>query len=201
MNGKRFAWQVRGVRLLGASCEGWEVYQRVGGLGECVHVSLCLSPQSSTHNPLPKHAQPPNHQSSHPKPNPKPQPTTAKHQTPQPQPQGVCLLPFIEEERLLAAVAPLEDLLSPEEKYRNSTRTDLFYVHSAHPLGAVIMALFERLKGLSDEERASQVSVLGEGGWGVWGLGVGGRGLEKWGCPSAGCGRRPAAFSRLPMVP
>ncbi|KIY92231.1 5'-3' exoribonuclease 2 [Monoraphidium neglectum] len=71
--------------------------------------------------------------------------------------QGVCLLPFIDEERLLEAVAPLEEKLSPEEKYRNSKRTDLLYVHGgAHPLGAVIARLAQELGGLGDEERAAQ---------------------------------------------
>ncbi len=48
--------------------------------------------------------------------------------------QAVVLLPFIEESRLLDAVAPLEKTLNPEEAARNGRRVDQLYVSTAHPL-------------------------------------------------------------------
>ncbi len=48
--------------------------------------------------------------------------------------QGVCLLPFIDEARLLAAVAPCEQSLTAEERFRNAKRCEqLFLVPSLLP--------------------------------------------------------------------
>ena len=61
--------------------------------------------------------------------------------------QAVVLLPFIEEARLLDAVAPLEKTLTPEEAARNGRRIDQLYVSTAHPLAPeafeVLFAAFE----------------------------------------------------------
>lgn len=50
----------------------------------------------------------------------------------------MALLPFIDEERLLAATDALQDQLTDEEKRRNSMRTDVIYVHNSHPLAPMV---------------------------------------------------------------
>ena len=42
-------------------------------------------------------------------------------------------MPFIDSERLLSAVRPLEDHLSEDEKYRNSIHPNRVFVGSLHP--------------------------------------------------------------------
>ena len=44
--------------------------------------------------------------------------------------QAVALLPFIDEKRLLDAVALVEGELSEEERYRNSQRLEMLFVHA-----------------------------------------------------------------------
>jgi 5'-3' exoribonuclease 2 len=61
--------------------------------------------------------------------------------------QGVALLPFIDEARLMAATAPLMAALRGEEAYRNTVRTDLMYVHRSHPLAAAVEALAAQTAG------------------------------------------------------
>ena len=52
--------------------------------------------------------------------------TTSRTPPPPPFPrQGVALLPFIDEARLVAATDALLHLLEPEEKFRNSTRLEV----------------------------------------------------------------------------
>eukprot|EP00891_Asterochloris_glomerata_P002215 jgi/Astpho2/2215/Aster-x0098 len=68
--------------------------------------------------------------------------------------QGVALLPFIDETRLLDATGPLEEQLSEEETHRNGRRLDLFYVSSAHPLTPDIFEMADELASLSPAERA-----------------------------------------------
>ena len=55
--------------------------------------------------------------------------------------QGVALLPFIEEARLLAATDGVLGCLSEQERYRNSTRMELLLVHSSHPLAPALYEL------------------------------------------------------------
>ena len=50
-----------------------------------------------------------------------------------PKPQAVVLLPFIEEERLLAAIAPKEASLTPEEAARNGQRIDMLFMSRYRP--------------------------------------------------------------------
>jgi 5'-3' exoribonuclease 2 len=68
--------------------------------------------------------------------------------------QGVALLPFIDERRLLAATEPLMKALRGEEAYRNTVRTDVLYVHRSHPLAALV------------EELAAKRAAGGGGGGG-----------------------------------
>jgi len=48
--------------------------------------------------------------------------------------QGVALLPFIDEERLLSAMQPLYDELTEEERARNAHGTDLLFVGQGNTL-------------------------------------------------------------------
>ncbi|RMZ55310.1 hypothetical protein APUTEX25_003448, partial [Auxenochlorella protothecoides] len=54
--------------------------------------------------------------------------------------QGVALLPFIDEARLLASTRPLEGALTPEEAFRNSRRLEQVYVAGAHPLAPELLS-------------------------------------------------------------
>ena len=56
--------------------------------------------------------------------------------------QAVVLLPFIDEQRLLAAVEPLDDQLTAEEKERNKRGPALLIVHEAHPVSQALAALY-----------------------------------------------------------
>lgn len=63
--------------------------------------------------------------------------------------QGVALLPFIDETRLLAAVEPLYSQLTKEEEDRNSCGNSTLFVSDSHPLFDVIAPLYAKKK--SDE--------------------------------------------------
>jgi 5'-3' exoribonuclease 2 len=63
----------------------------------------------------------------------------------------VVLLPFIEERRLLDAVAPLEATLTPEEAARNGRRVDQLFVSTAHPLAPEAFELAEKSAGRPPE--------------------------------------------------
>lgn len=56
--------------------------------------------------------------------------------------QGVALLPFIDEERLLKALAPRYPLLNGEEVARNSSGHDVLFSSGRHPSFEVICALY-----------------------------------------------------------
>ncbi|KAJ9185499.1 hypothetical protein P3X46_005129 [Hevea brasiliensis] len=53
--------------------------------------------------------------------------------------QAVCILPFIEESRLLSAVAQVEHELTDDERQRNSLDLDILFVHISHPLADIII--------------------------------------------------------------
>ena len=56
--------------------------------------------------------------------------------------QGVALLPFIEQDRLLGALDPRQDQLSDDEKRRNSRGHDAIFVHEDHPLWSTISGMY-----------------------------------------------------------
>ena len=55
--------------------------------------------------------------------------------------QGVPLLPFIEEERLLQATREKEPMLNEEETYRNGRRLETLFVSGTHPLASDVHEL------------------------------------------------------------
>lgn len=69
--------------------------------------------------------------------------------------QAVTLLPWIEEKRLLDAVASVEHTLSEEERFRNSSRLETLFVRATHPLGGAVLALEAEHAGLEGEARAA----------------------------------------------
>lgn len=56
--------------------------------------------------------------------------------------QGICKLPFIEEERLLAETKKIESELSEEEAKRNAENVDKLLLHSSEPLSLWIISTF-----------------------------------------------------------
>lgn len=60
--------------------------------------------------------------------------------------QGVALLPFIDEERLLGAMTPLYDQLSPDEQARNKWGSSALYVSKDHPLHPFLEGLYIKRK-------------------------------------------------------
>ena len=56
--------------------------------------------------------------------------------------QGVALLPFVDEKRLLAAVTPLYDKLTEEERLRNESGNDLLFVSNASKLFETICDIY-----------------------------------------------------------
>jgi 5'-3' exoribonuclease 2 len=56
--------------------------------------------------------------------------------------QGVALLPFIDENRLLEAMQPYYAQATEEEKRRNSLGYDILFVSEHHPLFDFICALY-----------------------------------------------------------
>lgn len=60
--------------------------------------------------------------------------------------QGVALLPFIDEKRLLDGMAPFNDKLTQEEQHRNTWGNDVVYVFEEHPLYVSMEALYGKRK-------------------------------------------------------
>ena len=60
--------------------------------------------------------------------------------------QGVVLLPFIDEKRLLDAMAPRYTNLTDDENRRNQWGHNLLFVCEAHPLYATLEALYGKRK-------------------------------------------------------
>lgn len=66
--------------------------------------------------------------------------------------QAVVLLPFIDEKRLLAAIATVEDSLSIEERARNSRRIDSIFLSSSHPLAPEVFQVADAAAGLAPDK-------------------------------------------------
>lgn len=66
--------------------------------------------------------------------------------------QAVVLLPFIEEKRLLDAIATVEGSLTPEELARNSRRIDNIFLASSHPLAPEVFEVADCAAGLAPEK-------------------------------------------------
>lgn len=62
------------------------------------------------------------------------------------------LLPFIEEARLLDAIATVEPTLRAEESARNSRRIDNIFLSSSHPLAPEVFEVADRAAGLAPEK-------------------------------------------------
>lgn len=60
--------------------------------------------------------------------------------------QGVALLPFIDENRLLGAMGPEYPKLTDEEKRRNEWGHDVIYAFEEHPLYPSLEALYGKRK-------------------------------------------------------
>lgn len=74
--------------------------------------------------------------------------------------QGVALLPFIDETRLLAATDAELHNLSEEERFRNTTRLEVMYVHNTHSLAPTVFEIAEKFGSLSAAEKAQQQEAM-----------------------------------------
>uniref|UniRef100_A0A8C4X1D6 5'-3' exoribonuclease n=1 Tax=Eptatretus burgeri TaxID=7764 RepID=A0A8C4X1D6_EPTBU len=75
--------------------------------------------------------------------------------------QGVALLPFVDEERLRAALEKVYPDLEPHEVLRNSIGSDMLFVGEPHPLCDFLLGLYEC--GSSDDEAVELTPKLCDG--------------------------------------
>ncbi|TYH36601.1 hypothetical protein ES332_D13G275600v1 [Gossypium tomentosum] len=73
--------------------------------------------------------------------------------------QGICKLPFVDEERLLAEALRLEKELTPEETERNAVKSDQLFVPST--LGSKILTLLPDNQKLNTEAELISAAVRG----------------------------------------
>jgi 5'-3' exoribonuclease 2 len=69
--------------------------------------------------------------------------------------QGIALLPFIDQERLLNAIRPIHETLPPHEKHRNTFGRDVYLVRVSHPSAAQVLDLYE----MADAAKASGTTM------------------------------------------
>lgn len=76
--------------------------------------------------------------------------------------QGVALLPFIEQDRLLSALGSREEQLSEDEKRRNAPGHDAIFVHENNPVYQSISNLYKgkTSKEVSLRSACSPVAIL-----------------------------------------
>jgi 5'-3' exoribonuclease 2 len=70
--------------------------------------------------------------------------------------QAVALLPFIDADRLLAEIAKVEHTLTVEEAHRNTTKGNMMFLRTSHPLAPFAFALHDRVAGLTIQECAAK---------------------------------------------
>ena len=58
---------------------------------------------------------------------------------------GVALLPFVDEERLLSALAPCAENLLPEEKLRNQRGNEYLFLGKEHPFFDSVNSLYSEV--------------------------------------------------------
>lgn len=73
--------------------------------------------------------------------------------------KAIVLLPFIDEKRLLAAMATKYPLLTAEEHARNAMGKDNLFISDSHPLYAFITTEFYSKKRAADTSSSSKVSL------------------------------------------
>ena len=79
--------------------------------------------------------------------------------------QGVAILPFIEEQRLLNAMKDYSANLTEEERVRNEMGNDLLFVSRGHPLYETLCDLYGHKKADEEVSRLFELSghLLGAG--------------------------------------
>ncbi len=71
---------------------------------------------------------------------------------------GVALLPFVDEVRLLKALDARRSKLTPEERFRNLRRPELYFVHADTPMGQLASSLY-----LSGDDAAAGDRAVAKG--------------------------------------
>ncbi|CAI5522785.1 unnamed protein product [Closterium sp. Naga37s-1] len=74
--------------------------------------------------------------------------------------QGVALLPFIDEDRLLEAIKQVESTLTPEERRRNSQLCELMYFSSGYPLAKAVWEMMGKWGQLDAKARAHKKHAI-----------------------------------------
>jgi 5'-3' exoribonuclease 2 len=73
--------------------------------------------------------------------------------------QGVALLPFIDENRLLEAMTPLYDQLTEDEERRNKWGSNVLFVSGDHSLYAFLESLYTKRKS-NDVSNQSTIPLV-----------------------------------------
>ncbi|CAI5475842.1 unnamed protein product [Closterium sp. Yama58-4] len=74
--------------------------------------------------------------------------------------QGVALLPFIDEDRLLEAIKQVEPTLTPEERRRNSQLCELMYFSSGYPLAKTVWEMMGKWGQLDAKARSHKKHAI-----------------------------------------
>ncbi|CAD7697939.1 unnamed protein product [Ostreobium quekettii] len=74
--------------------------------------------------------------------------------------QAVALLPFIDEDRLVSAMEPHMDKLTPEEKDRNTTKLQQLYFHSAHAMAPAVHEMAHNQRDVPFDQRLENKQAI-----------------------------------------